>query len=290
MNRPDHIPPSPAAQGAHRPLPPGWPGMKSLRPLPLLCAAMLLLGALLYGPELQAWERALVMLVLVAGGGALALRAVLESGRFPDRAAPLAPAGERDALRPVAPRPPLRLITSASAPDQCPDDAMPAHAGEDVTNTTATANTAADPLTGSYNQQECRKMLALMFVRASRFHSPLTLVMVRIEQLERIGAMFGPAAADSVLVELAAFLRHQLRGSDVVARWDDAGFALLLPGTASAEAGELAARLRHLIGHTFFAGFSQLSCTIGVADSGRHASAEALVNAAARRAMPARHA
>ncbi|MBA5637610.1 GGDEF domain-containing protein [Duganella sp. LX20W] len=285
MNRPDQTFHPRRPHGAPLPLYPARPGVESLRPLPLLVAALLLLGALLYAPRLAVWEHTLILVVLVAGGAALALRAVLESGRLLSlNSAPVAATGTASPAsaatpQPAAPHPVLRLVTPAGEPEA---GAQPAHApsyrgGHDG---------AADPLTGSYSQHECRKMLAMMFVRASRFHSPLSLVMVRIEQCERIGALFGAAAADTVLVELAAFLHQQVRSSDVVARWDDAAFALLLPGTTHAEAEELAARLRHLIGHTFFAGFSHLSCAIGVADNGQHASAEALANAATRLATP----
>lgn len=278
MNRPDHPFQHCRPEGASLPLHPARPGVESMRPLPLLGATLLLLGALLYAPRLAPWQHSLVVLVLVAGGAGLTLRAVLESGRLLSLKAPPAPASAADMPAPSAPRPLLRLITPAAAPADPAPDPMPAPGGG--------RGVAADPLTGSYSQHECRKMLALMFVRASRFQSPLALVMVRIEQLERVGALFGSDAADKVLVELAAFLQHQVRGSDVVARWDDAGFALLLPGTAQEEADELAARLRHLIGHTFFAGFSHLSCAIGVADSRQHRSADALASAAARLTMP----
>lgn len=272
MNRPDHTPHQADPESARARLDRPRPGLKSLRPLPLLGAALLLLGALLYAPRLAAWPDALVALIAGAGAAALALWAVRPSDRLP----PFAPAAAAMPA-PSAPRPLLRLITRDAAPTPPGRDAMPA--ADDGPG-------AADALTGSYSQHECRKMLALMFVRASRFQSPLALVMVRLEQLEPIGALFGAAAADTVLIELAAFLQHQVRASDVVARWDDAAFALLLPGTAHAEADELAARLREHIGHTFFAGFSHLSCAIGVADNRQHRSAEALANAAARLAMP----
>lgn len=275
MNRPEHPFPSATPPGVRPRLAPARPGVESLRTVPLLCAA--LLGAMLYGPALAAWQHTLVVVVLVAGGAGLTLRAVLESGRLHTLQVAPAPAGNGAAPESASACPPsrpqLRLITPArTAPD--------AHRAAEPAGHDRLASDAADPLTGSYSQHECRKMLALMFVRASRFHSPLALVMVRIEQLGRIGTLFGTAAADTVLVELAAFLEQQVRGGDVVARWDDTAFALLLPGTAHEDAQQLAVRLQHLIGHTFFAGFSHLSCAIGVASSGQHASAEALATAA----------
>ncbi|HJV03612.1 MAG TPA: GGDEF domain-containing protein [Burkholderiaceae bacterium] len=289
MNRPDHTFHPRGTHGAPLTLYPARPGMESLRPLPLLGAALLLLGALVYAPRLAPWEHTLVVLVLLAGGAGWTLRAVLESGRLMalGTVPATAPAHNANAATPLPAAlgtlPPLAgLRTPASAPEADGRDAGPASAGQH-----GDRDGAADPLTGSYSQHECRKMLALMFVRASRFQCPLALVMVRVEQRERIGALFGAAAADTVLVELAAFLHQQVRGSDVVARWDDGAFALLLPGTTHEEAQELAARLRHLVGHTFFAGFGHLSCAIGVADSSQHRSAEALANAATRLATPA---
>ncbi|MBA5687914.1 GGDEF domain-containing protein [Rugamonas apoptosis] len=276
MNRSHDIlhPRAPNAGASH--LSPAQPGLESLRRLPLLGTAMLLLGAMLYSPHLEAWERVLILLVLVAGGAGLALQTILAPAptATPARANASAGAGSE---HPASPRPALRLVHGGQpqAPDQPEAEAAP-----------AANRSATDPLTGSYSQHECRKMLALMFVRAGRFHSPLALVLVRVEQLDYIGTLFGPGAADAVLVELAALLHHQLRGSDVVARWDDGAFALLLPGTTSEEAGELAARLHRAIGDAFFAGFSQLSCAIGVADSRQHASTEALAEAAMRLASP----
>lgn len=275
MNRPDHTSHLPHPDEAAPRPDPARPGPERLHSLPLLGAALLLAGALLYAPHLAPWQHALATLIVVAGGAALALRAPRRSERLPS----WEPASAAAMPAPSAPRSPLRPIARAASPAPAPTPHDPAPAADGGAS-------AADALTGSYSQHECRKMLALMFVRASRFHSPLAMVMVRLEQRDRIGSLFGPAAADTVLVELAAFLQQQVRASDVVARWDDAAFALLLPGTAQDEAEELAARLRAHIGRTFFAGFGHLSCAIGVADNRQHRSAEALANAAARLAMP----
>jgi diguanylate cyclase (GGDEF)-like protein len=258
----------------YRFLPPARRGLESIRQLPLLGATLLLLGAMLYGPHLEAWERTLILLVLVAGGAGL-LRTMLEPQLPRPATVAASPAAGVTPAQPPPPRPLLRLVGPIG---QRPHGAPPAREADPA------AQEATDQLTGRYSRRECRKMLALMFVRATRFHSPLALVVVQVEQLERIAAMFGGAVADTVLVELAAFLSQQVRGGDVVARWDNAAFALLLPGTALQEAEELTTQLQDAIANAFFAGFGQLSCAIGAADSNHHASADALANAAVRRA------
>lgn len=248
-------------------------GSACVRQMPLLCAALLLIGAMLYGPQLEAWQRSalLLALVLVAGGTGLSLRAVLEA-----RLHPAAPT--------MAPRPLLRLVVPTPTPER-----MPPHSGPAAHDGAACA-AVTDPITGSYSRHECRQMLAHMFVRASRFRSPLAFVVVQVEQVEQIARLFGPAMADAVLVELAVFLSDHVRGGDVVARWDNAAFALLLPGMTAGEAELLAARLQVAIGPAFFAGFGHLSCGIGLASSCQHASAAALASAASASAAPRRYA
>lgn len=138
----------------------------------------------------------------------------------------------------------------------------------------------------SYGRLECQQMLAMMFVRARRFRSPLTLMIVRTEQIERLGAMFGASSARAVVTALSAYLVSQVRGGDVVARWDASSFAVLLPGTAAEQAMALARKLQHGIGEGFFGGFGCLSCAIGLGDSSRYTSASALADATVRQTLP----
>ncbi|HEU4845931.1 MAG TPA: GGDEF domain-containing protein [Burkholderiaceae bacterium] len=189
-------------------------------------------------------------------------------------------AGQRHCPVPAAPPPLLRLVAPTPALERMQPERGPA------AHDAAAAAAVTDRLTGSYSRRECRQMLAHMFVRASRFRSPLALIVVQVEQFEQIARLFGGAVADAVLVELAAFLSGLVRGGDVVARWDDAAFALLLPGMAAGEAKQLAARLQAAIGPAFLAGFGHLSCGIGLASSCQHASAAALASAASALAAP----
>ena len=84
-----------------------------------------------------------------------------------------------------------------------------------------------DSLTGAVNRRGFMDRLA----QAQQQQALLSLVMIDIDHFKRINDRHGHAAGDGVLREVAARLRRQMRGADLLGRLGGEEFALLLPAT-----------------------------------------------------------
>lgn len=87
-----------------------------------------------------------------------------------------------------------------------------------------------DGLTGLTNRRHFELALAGEFKRAMRSNQPLGLVLADIDHLRAYNRCFGRDAGDALLRQAAqAFKAMPRRAGDVLARYDKAVFALLLP-------------------------------------------------------------
>jgi diguanylate cyclase (GGDEF)-like protein/PAS domain S-box-containing protein len=107
------------------------------------------------------------------------------------------------------------------------------------------ANT--DTLTGLNNRRHFYELANKELARARRFKTPITLLMIDIDHFKKINDTHGHAMGDTVLQHLASTMTKALRGTDVTARLGGEEFAILLPHTSSAQASELAQRMRQEI-------------------------------------------
>lgn len=105
-----------------------------------------------------------------------------------------------------------------------------------------------DPLTGINNRRyfdsRCREEIAY----ATRHKQPLACMFLDIDKFKHINDSLGHAAGDEVLRRVAAIIKSQLRGNDVIARYGGEEFVALLPQTAQDKALEIAERIRTTIG------------------------------------------
>jgi diguanylate cyclase (GGDEF)-like protein/PAS domain S-box-containing protein len=100
-----------------------------------------------------------------------------------------------------------------------------------------------DGLTGIYNRQHFERLGTTEFLRAKRFNTFLTLVMIDIDDFKNINDSYGHIAGDFVLKEVALFLSKQIRDFDVLARFGGDEFVILMPNTKLSEAQTLVDRL-----------------------------------------------
>ncbi len=102
---------------------------------------------------------------------------------------------------------------------------------------------ATDTLTRAYNRNKFNEELWREINRYRRTQAPLSITLMDLDDFKTINDRFGHLQGDRVLVQFARAIRHEIRVTDVFARWGGEEFALLLPATTSAQAGELAQRL-----------------------------------------------
>jgi diguanylate cyclase (GGDEF)-like protein len=104
-----------------------------------------------------------------------------------------------------------------------------------------------DALTGLANRRQFYEVLGREYERSQRFGTPLSLILLDIDDFKQINDSRGHLAGDAVLHGVAATLAELIREIDMAARYGGEEFAILLPQTAQEGAALLAERLRREI-------------------------------------------
>ena len=87
-----------------------------------------------------------------------------------------------------------------------------------------------DPLTNAYNRRYLTEFLAKEIVRAEREKTPVTVVILDIDNFKQFNDSYGHKCGDLVLQAITQFLvDHSRRGDDVVCRYGGEEFVILMP-------------------------------------------------------------
>jgi two-component system cell cycle response regulator len=130
-----------------------------------------------------------------------------------------------------------------------------------------------DELTGLYNRRFFMRRLHEEIERATRYGSPLSLLLLDVDHFKRVNDTYGHLVGDTVLASLAEIIRGTFRRTDVAARYGGEEFCALLTQTDLAGTEQVAERLRQ--------GFAaravelqdgtrlSVTCSAGVAEFGK---------------------
>ena len=88
-----------------------------------------------------------------------------------------------------------------------------------------------DFLTRIHNRRALYEAALSEITRARRYHRPVTLVYIDLDNFKHVNDTLGHMIGDELLVEVAATLRSNVRTTDIVGRLGGDEFALLLPET-----------------------------------------------------------
>lgn len=88
-----------------------------------------------------------------------------------------------------------------------------------------------DPLTSLPSRRHIDKVLERQATAARRTGRPFCVVLVDLDRFEAINGEFGRDVGDEVLRAAAKRLRQRAGVSDVIARWGDDEFVVVVPGT-----------------------------------------------------------
>ncbi|MFI5180243.1 MAG: GGDEF domain-containing protein [Thermoanaerobaculia bacterium] len=105
-----------------------------------------------------------------------------------------------------------------------------------------------DSLTGVANRRAFYERAELELSRARRFHEPLSVAYVDVDDFKRINDDLGHDAGDELLTNVAGIFQRRVRTTDLVARLGGDEFALLLPSTGSEASLTLLSELFQTLG------------------------------------------
>lgn len=141
-----------------------------------------------------------------------------------------------------------------------------------------------DPLTNAFNRRYLTEFLDKEILRAEREHTPVTVVIMDVDNFKQFNDSYGHKCGDEVLMIITKFLNEHSRRGDVVCRYGGEEFVVLMPNLSLETAYERAEMWRQDFSETameyegmeLFATFSA-----GVATFPQHGSTgEAMLQAA----------
>jgi diguanylate cyclase (GGDEF)-like protein len=100
-----------------------------------------------------------------------------------------------------------------------------------------------DEMTGLYNRRHFMDLADGAFAHTQRLGQPLVALMIDVDHFKQINDLYGHATGDQVLADLARSCREQVRPDDIAGRYGGDEFIIMIPGTTSLRAAQLAARL-----------------------------------------------
>lgn len=100
-----------------------------------------------------------------------------------------------------------------------------------------------DPLTNLLNPKAFLSSAHGELERARRSRSPLSLILLDVDNFNALSAQYGKRLGDDVLKVVARVIREKSRPYDCVGRWEDNQFIAALSGVISSDAEKVAERI-----------------------------------------------
>lgn len=130
--------------------------------------------------------------------------------------------------------------------------------------------TQVDSLTGLFNRRAFENKIGEEFERSKRYHSPLSLLILDIDNFKIINDTYGHHGGDAALVKISETFREKTRQSDFPARYGGEEFVLVLPETDQESALQAATKIHSAIRSSAFGTTARpfrLTVSIGVSST-----------------------
>ncbi len=104
-----------------------------------------------------------------------------------------------------------------------------------------------DELTGINNRRFLMELATQMYDVAGRYHHPLSLLVLELDNIKEINNTFGPGVGDRILERIAYAAGAVLRCADIMGRYGPAEFVIVLPMTTAQQAFPVAERIHSAV-------------------------------------------
>ena len=126
-----------------------------------------------------------------------------------------------------------------------------------------------DDLTGHHNRRHLAAVLNAECFRAKRMKSPLSVMLLDIDNFKKINDTLGHTAGDVLLKALADLIKRSIRRTDTIGRWGGEEFLYILPGTDIDGALKLAEKVRRSVeNHRFIYSGTTIKMTASIGVTG----------------------
>lgn len=136
-----------------------------------------------------------------------------------------------------------------------------------------------DKLTGLLNRHHFEEILQREIARSSRYDTPLSLIMIDLDNFKKLNDTCGHIAGDSALKAIAGIITENIRTSDTAARWGGDEFILASP-TRIEKTAALAEKIRQLFLTLAHDGFGPIKASFGVSSCGKNDTLDSLTKRA----------
>ena len=130
--------------------------------------------------------------------------------------------------------------------------------------------TQVDSLTGLFNRRAFEKKINEEFERSKRYHNPLSVLLLDIDNFKMINDSYGHHGGDAALVKISETFRERTRQSDFPSRYGGEEFVLILPETDQDSALQVASKIHDSIRTSAFGTATRpfaLTVSIGVSST-----------------------
>ncbi len=134
-----------------------------------------------------------------------------------------------------------------------------------------------DSLTGVFSRRKLEEFLRSEVERCKRYHRPLSVLFIDVDNFKQINDTYGHNKGDEVLKSIAHVIRKETRKTDFVGRFGGEEFLIVLPETELDHAYAVAERIRKSIERLDF-GVGRVSVSVGVTDLREDDDLESLFN------------
>lgn len=137
-----------------------------------------------------------------------------------------------------------------------------------------------DHLTKLFNRKMFDEILLKEIQNSHRKNTPLSIILLDIDNFKNINDIYGHDTGDEVLVAFSSILAQSIRASDTVARWGGEEFIVLMPESTKENAFNKAEKIRKKIEKNNFKTVDKVTCSFGISQIKKEDDSSSIFNRA----------